>query len=96
LAIPRSVADAAFSIVLFVVAIASDAAGDGVTVVDVVVEVVLPGVSLTVVVFFSHAASSAAAASIETRATGVRLVRIEFSLACRELAWRIVGSATRA
>jgi hypothetical protein len=73
-----------------------DAAGDGVTVVDCVVAVVLPGVSVTVVVFFSQAASSAAAASIDTRATGVRLVRIEFSLARRELASGIFGSATRA
>jgi len=93
---PRSVADAAFSIAFVVAAIALDAAGDGVTVVDEVVEVVLAGVSVTVVVFFSHAASSAAAATIDTRATGVRLVRIEFSLARRELAWGIVGSAKRA
>jgi hypothetical protein len=70
----RSVADAALSIVLAVVAIASDAAGVGaMVVVDVVVDEVPGAVSVTVV-FFSQAASKAAAASIETRASGVLLV----------------------
>jgi phenylpyruvate tautomerase PptA (4-oxalocrotonate tautomerase family) len=65
-------ASPALLIVLSVAAMALEAAGDGETVVDVVVDEVAPGAVSVTVVFFSQADRSAAAARTERAASWVR------------------------